>query len=206
MARRGRPRSFDRDAALTQAMRTFWERGYQATSMTDLTSAMGIGSPSLYAAFGSKEALFQEAVHHYENTEGIAEQAFRAAPTARDAVDGLLRHNALTYTDPTKPAGCLIVLGATNCTDESAGARAFLAERRRNQLAELRSRIARSVAEGDVPAGTDVAGVAEFYIAVLYGLSIQARDGATQQQLLAVVDHAMAAWDSLVTPATLAST
>ncbi|PRX96786.1 TetR/AcrR family transcriptional regulator [Allonocardiopsis opalescens] len=198
MAARGRPRGFDREAALGQAMCAFWERGYQATSMADLTAAMGINSPSLYAAFGSKEALFREAVELYTRTEGAApSRALREGPTARASVDGLLRTNALAYTAGDRPAGCMVVLAAVNCTEESAGARDLLAKLRRDDLGALRERLDRGAAEGDLPPGTDTAALARFYNAVLHGMSIQAYDGATRAELLAVVDSAMAAWDWL---------
>ncbi|ONK11660.1 TetR/AcrR family transcriptional regulator [Streptomyces sp. MP131-18] len=198
MAGRGRPRSFDREAALLSAMRLFWERGYEATSLTDLTAAMGIKSPSLYAAFGSKEALFREAVALYERTEGgITERALTGSATARAAVDGVLRGNAVAYTEPGNPRGCMIVLAATNCAPENETVRRFLAEDRRRTQGLLRDRIERGVAEGDVPAGADTAALASFYTTVFHGLSIQARDGAPRAELLGVVDAAMGAWDGL---------
>jgi len=180
-------------------MRLFWERGYQATSLADLTAAMGVAAPSLYAAFGSKEELFKEAVRLYLHTEGgPVEHALRDAPTARDAVGRLLRHNADAYTAPDKPPGCLVVLGATHCTEDTRGARDFLAEQRRTDLAELRARLRRGVDDGDVPDGTDVDALATLYTGVLYGLSVHARDGLSREHLHGVVDLAMAAWDALV--------
>jgi len=201
MASRGRPRGFDRDLALLRAMNTFWERGYQATSLADLTSAMGIAAPSLYAAFGSKAELFQEAVRLYQRTEcAPIEDSMRAAPSAREAVSRLLRQNADAYTAPDTPPGCLVVLGAINCTEESAGARDFLAEQRRADLAALSARLNRGVEDGDVPAGTDVDVLAAFYTSVLYGLSIHARDGMSRAHMQGIVDVALAAWDALAAP------
>ncbi|WP_437622330.1 TetR/AcrR family transcriptional regulator [Sorangium sp. So ce1151] len=201
MAGRGRPRSFDRAAALRRAMEVFWERGYEGTSLSDLTAAMGINSPSLYAAFGCKESLFREAVSLYNEVEGAAvARAMREEPTARRAVEAMLRGNAEAYVSPGKPSGCMIVLAATLGTQESEAVRSHLAEVRRGALVELQRRLERGVAEGDLPAGTDTAALAAFYTTVLQGLSIQARDGASREALLAVVDCAMAAWDALARP------
>ncbi|WP_369200513.1 TetR/AcrR family transcriptional regulator [Streptomyces sp. PU-14G] len=198
-AGRGRPRAFDRDAALGQAMRVFWERGYEAASLAELTEAMGIRPPSLYAAFGSKEQLFREAVELYGRTEGgVTARALDEAATAREAIGETLRGNALVYTEPGSPTGCMIVLAATNCAPEHEAVRSLLCDDRRAMERSLRDRMDRGVAEGDVPAGTDTRALAAFYATVLFGLSVQSRDGASRDDLLAVVDAAMASWDALV--------
>lgn len=201
MGERGRPRSFDRAAALRRAMEVFWARGYEAASISELTAAMGINSPSLYAAFGCKEALFREAVELYGAAEGgIAERALQAAPTARQAVEAMLRDNADAYADPTHPPGCMVVLSAIVGAPESAEVRALLTRARRQAQDSLKRRLDRDVARGDLPAGTDTAAMAAFYTTVLNGLSIQARDGASPAELHAIVDCAMAAWDGLLGP------
>jgi AcrR family transcriptional regulator len=196
MRARGRPRGFDRAAALRQAMRVFWERGYEGASLADLTGAMGINRPSLYAAFGCKEALFLEAVALYE-AEGTAGRLLDEAPTARAAVEAMLRRNAEELVRPGQPPGCMIVLAASVGTAENAELRAALARRRAQSLNVVQSRLERGIAEGDVPDGTDTAALARFYATVLHGLSIQARDGAAPPALQAVVDCAMAAWEPL---------
>ena len=201
MTERGRPRGFDRAEALHRAMEVFWEHGYDGTSIGELTAAMGIRPPSLYAAFGSKEALFREAVALYEEREG--EPTLRAmcdAPTAAAGFEALLRANVLAYTDPDKPTGCMIVLAATTYTPSTAGIRDFLAEQRRTATAAVRDRLARGQADGDVPPGADIDALAAYVSAVQFGMSLQARDGATRDELSAVVDRAMVAVEHLVRP------
>jgi AcrR family transcriptional regulator len=201
MTARGRPRSFDREAALRRAMEVFWRRGYEGTAVSDLTKAMGINAPSLYAAFGCKEALFREAVALYNATEGAAtDRALEAAPTARQAVEEMLRVNAAAYVNPRRPPGCMVTLAATIGTPESAEVREFLAQSREEAQDALERRLARGTAEGDLAEGTDITALAAFYYTVLQGLSIQARDGASRATLTAIVDCAMAAWDGLATP------
>jgi AcrR family transcriptional regulator len=197
MASRGRPRSFDRDAALRRAMEVFWRHGYEGTSLNQLTTAMAINAPSLYAAFGSKEALFRDAVELYDATEGALANGALEAPTAREAVEAMLRGNVADYTDPSKPPGCMIVLAATIGTIGNQGVRDFLAEQRRSGEEVLRRRLQRGVQEGDLPPGTDVKALAAFVTTLQQGLSIQARDGAPRATLEAIVDHALAAWDTM---------
>lgn len=201
MAGRGRPRAFDRDTALRRAMEVFWKQGYEATSMTDLTAAMGIASPSLYAAFGSKEALFKEAVALYDATEGAPmAQALTEIPTARDAVEAVLRHNARAYAAEGSPHGCMVVLAATNCSPANAPVQEYLATWRKAGAEMMARRLERAVAEGELPAGTDTDAVAVFYTTVIHGMSVQARDGASHASLDATVDRAMAAWDAVTSP------
>jgi AcrR family transcriptional regulator len=201
MAERGRPRGFDRDEALRRAMEVFWEHGYEGTSIGDLTAAMGIRPPSLYAAFGCKEELFREAVAHYEDVEGGPPlQALREAPTTREGVEAMLRTNARAYTEPGRPTGCMVVLAATTYTPSTAGIRDFLAEQRRQSTLAVRERLERGQADGDVPLGADTAALAAYVSSVQFGMSLQARDGAGRAALLAVVDAAMAGWEHATRP------
>jgi AcrR family transcriptional regulator len=199
MVARGRPRSFDRDAALRAAMKIFWKFGYEGASMAELTTAMGINSPSLYACFGSKEDLFKTAVQFYLDTEDCQTRTvMEGQPTARAAIHAMLRHSAGNLARPGFPHGCLLILGDSNTAPESEGVRQFLAQRRRTIQAGLEQRLRQGIADGDLPAGADVKAMAAFYMTVLQGLSLRARDGAARDALLQVVESAMAAWDSLL--------
>lgn len=200
MAQRGRPRSFDRDEALRRAMEVFWALGYEGATLADLQAAMGgIAAPSFYAAFGSKEELFREAVELYRGTVGAPiVRALTEPATARAAIETMLSAVADSASCPGKPGGCLIVLGAMSCTRASRNVQEHLRTIRLQAKEHIRRRLERGVAEGDLPAGLDLAAITSFYTTVLHGLPLQARDGASREALMAAVDGAMAAWDTLV--------
>lgn len=200
MARRGRPRGFDREEALRQALQVFWLRGYESATLTDLQAAMGgISAPSFYAAFGSKEKLFREAVGLYRTTVGGAMmRALTEQPTARASIEAMLRVAADSFCSPDSPRGCLLVLGTMNCTRASRTVQEHLRSIRLQAPKQIKRRLERGVVECDLPAGVDVRALASFYTTFLHGLSIQARDGASRKSLMAAVDCAMAAWDTLV--------
>jgi AcrR family transcriptional regulator len=191
---RGRPRSFDREEALQRAIKVFWKHGYEAASIADLTRAMGINPPSLYAAFGDKERLFMEAVDRYiEERRAAVARAFEE-PTARRAVERWLTEAANALARNGGPRGCLLVMSDTNCSAHSKHVQAALACRRASMVKLLKSRIDRGVKEGDVPAGTDTAALADFYSVVIQGMAMLARDRPSQKSLLAAVQAAMRAW------------
>ncbi|WP_232628771.1 TetR/AcrR family transcriptional regulator [Methylobacterium sp. Leaf118] len=189
---RGRPRAFDRAAALARATHLFWERGYEATSIADLTEAMGIGAPSLYAAFGSKEALYTEALGHYHDAyEASVWGRFRGAATVGEAVRCYLMDSAAVLTGSLSdhPLGCMVTLASVGGGRSDLGAR--LRAARAVTLERLEARLGRALAEGELPAGTEIGGLARFLQAVQSGMSILARDGASRAELEAVARIAM---------------
>jgi AcrR family transcriptional regulator len=190
----GRPRSFDRDHALDQALHVFWAKGYEGTSISDLTQAMGINPPSLYAAFGNKEKLFCEALDRYEGLrEQFMEEAF-AAPTAREAMQRLLEGTADRLSDKSTPTGCLLVQGALSGGEECEVVRQDLAARRTAGEVMIRERLKRAKREGDLPIDADPAALARFVTTVMQGMSVQAAGGATRKELHAIADMALRAW------------
>ncbi|WP_395952176.1 TetR/AcrR family transcriptional regulator [Actinomadura sp. 3N508] len=199
MAARGRPRTFDPDIALRTALDLFWERGYEGTSLNDLAQAMGIASASIYACFGSKQELFRKVMALYGATSGERpRRALREHPTTRAAMHAMLRATADEITRPDAPHYCMLILAAPTGAEENHEVREFLAELRRGQLSAVRDRLVRGVDDGDLavpPAALD--GIARYYTTVVQGLSVQARDGATRDELEAVITCAMAAWDAL---------
>ena len=198
--RPGRPRSFDREAALHQAMLLFWRHGYEATSVADLTAAMGVTAPSLYNAFGDKKRLFLEAVGKYTSGPVTAQSIIRDAATARDAARALLRGSAVGLTGADTPTGCLLVGGATNCSPAAADVQEALAAIRRANEAALRGRTQADIAGGVLPAEADATTLASLTMAVIQGMSTQARDGAGRDKLLALADAAMRAWPRIRRP------
>jgi AcrR family transcriptional regulator len=190
----GRPRAFDRDQALDQALHVFWQNGYEGTSIADLTEAMGINPPSLYAAFGNKETLFREALDRYEaRRDEIMAEAF-AVPTAREAMTRLLEGTADRLSDKGKPRGCLMVQGALCGGEECETVKRDLASRRAGGEALIRERLKRAKREGDLPNDADPAALARFVSTILQGMSVQASGGATRKELRAIAEMALRAW------------
>jgi AcrR family transcriptional regulator len=190
----GRPRAFDMDKALDQALHVFWRKGYEGTSVSDLTEVMGINPPSLYAAFGNKETLFRKALDRYmaERTT-FWDEAFKA-PTARAVVEQLLRDIADFLSDPRNPRGCLAVQGALACGEAAESVRQELAARRAAGQERIRKRLKRAKTEGELPAGADPAALARFLATVIEGMAVQAAGGASRKELRAVAATALRAW------------
>jgi len=192
---RGRPLSFDRDAALETAMHVFWERGYEAASIADLTSAMGITPPSLYTAFGDKEQLFLEAIERYALGYGSAgARALQEEPTARGAIERWLLEAASELTQPCHPKGCMVVMAATNCSAAAERVQDALLLRRTEAIANVGRRIQGGIDNGELPPDTDAQDLANFYATIYQGMSMQAKDGATHESLVATVRRAMRSW------------
>jgi AcrR family transcriptional regulator len=192
----GRPRAFDVDLALDKALIVFWKNGYEGTSIADLTVAMGINPPSLYAAFGNKEALFRRALDRYEaRRDEILNDAF-AAPTACEAMARLLEGTADRLSDRSAPQGCLLVQAALCGGEECDAVRRDLAARRAGGEALVRARLERAQAEGDLAPDASPAALARYVSTVMQGMAVQASGGATRDQLREIARLALQAWPS----------
>lgn len=190
---RGRPREFDADKALAAALRVFWKRGYEGSSLSELTEAMGITRPSLYACYGNKEALFRKALDLYGEEKLAYVQTALEAPTARGVVERLLT-GALEMQQSDDPKGCLGVISSVACGAEAESIRADVIARRAASDAALIARFARAKADGDLPTEIDPAALARYVGAVLQGMSVQASSGASCAELRSLVDTTMLVW------------
>ncbi len=190
---RGRPRGFDAEKALDQAMRVFWSKGYDGTSLPDLTDAMGINRPSLYAAFGNKEQLFEKALDRYVEMGNKRLQRAMALPTAREAVRAFLTAG-IGNCSANSPRGCLLVQGSLCGGEESESVRKGLARRRGAIEDVLGDRFVRAIAEGEKLPTRSPEHLAKYFSTVMHGMAVQATGNATRAQLLAVVELAMQSW------------
>ncbi len=190
----GRPREFDVDKALDRALQVFWRRGYEGASLPALTKAMRISRPSLYAAFGSKEGLFRQAIDRYVDGPAAATQEALNEPTARRVVERLFAASVELITDARNPRGCFLVQGALACGETADCLRREMAARRDALVVALRERFARAVSERDLPAEAEPADLARFVATVLHGMSVQAASGAKRDELERVAAIALEAW------------
>jgi len=189
---RGRPRAFDPDAALERAMHVFWAKGYEGATLSDLTRAMRINRPSLYAAFGNKQQLFRKVLDRYMDGPVAYFGKALAAPKARDVVEEIFLGTARMADDPRIPAGCLMVQGALACGDASV--RNEVVARRAASEAMLRRRLQRAKREGDLPKNADPAELACYVMTVVRGMAVQSASGASPDQLRRVSQVALRAW------------
>jgi AcrR family transcriptional regulator len=192
---RGRPRLLDREKALEAALLLFWRHGYEGTSIADLTETMGVTPPSLYAAFGSKEQLYREALDLYAASHGsFVARALAEEATARAAIERILHGAVRVYTEGPVPLGCMLANGILTCAPEHAEIAGELSRRRLTTIASLKARLDRAVREGEFDAGTDTKALAAYYGAIIQGLSIQARDGVPRKTLESIVAASLGVW------------
>ena len=193
---KGRPREFCVDAALAAALRVFWSKGYEGASLNDLTEAMGITRPSLYAAFGNKEALFRKTLDLYEQEKLCYIGASLEQPTAREVARHLLNGSMANQTSKSEPHGCLGVISSVACGEEAECIRQEVLERGKVARRALVERLERAKAEGDLPGAADVEGLTSFIYAIMQGMAVQAGAGATRADLERLIETSMAMWPS----------
>jgi AcrR family transcriptional regulator len=187
----GRPRSFDTDRALDRALQVFWRKGYEGASLSDLTKAVGVSRPSLYAAFGNKEALFRKTLDRYLTGPAAYTQEALKEPTAHAVVDRLLRGAAELNSAARNPGGCLMVQGALASGDAGDSIRQELVACRAAGEAALRRRFQRAKSDGDLPATVKPADLARYVATIVYGMAVQAAGGAGRDELQQVVEMAL---------------
>lgn len=192
----GRPREFDADVALDQAMEVFWRHGYEGATIAQLTEAMGINPPSLYACFGNKEGLLKAALDRYTKLRGVWMDGVVAAPTAREVAERMLMGIAEKQTDPANPPGCLLVQGGIACGSGSENVPFELAARRAENEDQLRDRFVRAKAEGDLKPTSDPAALARYVSAVSVGMGVMASSGSDREALRQVAAVAVQALEA----------
>jgi AcrR family transcriptional regulator len=199
----GRPRSFDAKKALDQALKVFWRKGYEGASLSDLTEAMGINRPSMYAAFGNKEELFRKALDRYAEGPACHVREALAQPTARKVAEQLLFAGIELVTDPRNPRGCLMVQGALACGDTADTVQREMIKRRAATEEALRMRFEQSIRDRDLPRGASASKLAKFVVTIMHGMAVQAASGATREELKSVAELAMRAFPESATAKTV---
>lgn len=190
----GRPREFDVDEALETAMELFWRKGYEGTSLTDLTEGMGITKPSLYGVFGNKEGLFLKALERYERTKMNFFHEALKEPKARVVAEKILRGFADAQTAEKDPSGCMGINGALACSEAAAEIQKCLIENRHRGERDLSKRFERAAQEGDLPPGHEPFDLARYIMTISQGTAIQAASGADRAALYRVIDMALQFW------------
>jgi AcrR family transcriptional regulator len=187
----GRPRAFDPDEALERALEVFWQKGYEGTSLTDLTKAMGINKPSLYSTFGNKEELFLKAIELYENRPCGFFMPALAQPNLYSVVEALLKGAALSLADKSHPQGCVVVQGALACSEENSSIKKALIKRRLEGEDAVRARLEQAVLAGEMPNGYSATVMARYLMTLLNGMTIQSTNGATAEELMEIAEFSL---------------
>ncbi|MDX8000778.1 TetR/AcrR family transcriptional regulator [Xenorhabdus sp. Reich] len=196
MTLRGRPRRFNRDIALQQAMELFWVKGYEGTQLVDLTAAMNINPPSFYAAFGSKKKTFYAAVELYIKTVGAkAMDKLNEAGSVQENIRAMLECSVDVATS-NRAGGCLLILGIMNNRQENEDVYIYLKTVRKNTLALIQTRLEKGVSDDEISADIDVGKLASYFLGIMQAISFQARDGASKDELMSLIPPAMAAMSS----------
>lgn len=190
--RKGRPREFCLEDAVDRAMDVFWRKGYEGTSLSDLTAAMGISSPSLYAAFGSKDGLFRAVLDRYDQRRQTFLDKVLAAPTAREVAAQFLEGVVEFATDPKNLPGCLLLQSGLSCADDAVPKE--LARHRALKELALRERFEQAQHENDLPETADPAALARYLSTIANGIAVQAASGATAENLREIASLALQAW------------
>jgi AcrR family transcriptional regulator len=187
----GRPRKFDYDKALDHAMRVFWEKGYDGTSMSDLTAAMCMNRPSIYAAYGNKEELFCKAMDRYAAQASVFINAQLDKPTLKESLSALLCGVVQAYSGRDNPKGCMAVQGALACSDEAQGVRKHATQGREKMVKILELRFVRAVQDNELPKDSDITGLARFFVAIMQGLSVQSAGGVSDETMREIAHRAL---------------
>ncbi len=193
----GRPRAFDEAVALDKALAVFWQLGYEGTTLPDLTAAMGINRPSLYAAFGNKDSLFRKALARYMEQAGCLMRTALQEPTARETVIKLLRDSISQVNDAGKPRGCFLVQSALACGEGADAIKQEVIKQRFAGQAALQARFKKAIAEGELPKEVNPGDLARFVSTLMQGMAVQATSGASKKELQRVADIAMKAWPEI---------
>ncbi len=197
MARTGRPREFDREKAIETAMNTFWEKGFETTSLADLRTVLNLSSASFYAAFGSKKALYEECLKRYTDTCGeVTSYLDDGSKSPKQAIQSMLRHTVAVQTSSTSPQGCMAVLSGMNCCDDNKEVETLTFSVRKQTRDAIFRCVTRGIERGELAATTDAESYTLMLDSFVKGISIQAKDGATEEQLLAAVDYLLMNWTS----------
>ena len=191
---RGRPREFDPAQALAAALQVFWRRGYEGASISELTEAMGITRPSLYACFGNKESLFRQALDLYETEKLCYVKTALEAPTARGVAERLLRGSLAMQCSDSEPQGCLGVISTVAGVTEADCIRDEVLKRRASSNAALLARFVQAKEEGDLPDGIEPEAMSCYLSTVMQGMAVQASGGASRETLERLVQTTLAMW------------